>query len=207
VKYVNIIHIFSHLTWLSQKKTISDGEKLFTCLNSALKVLLGTHIFPRVPKKKVKFGWLVISPKLVVGPYMALSEKFRLRQSHIRTYFGLTTGLHTIQHTFICQAISYQCSKLTPEDGQGTPETWRVAKIKWKNLDFKLSPCFEYCIYSFGYFPWVILCFADVSESSVKYIHIPHPAFEDGADRRIRNVGKTQSDAGEIPKRTCTIIS
>jgi hypothetical protein len=28
------------------------------------------------------------------------------------------------------EANSYQGSKLTPEDGQGTPETCRVAKIK-----------------------------------------------------------------------------
>jgi hypothetical protein len=34
-------------------------------------------------------------------------------------------------------------------------------------LDFKLSPCFEYCICSFGYFPGVRLCFADVSECQV----------------------------------------
>jgi len=27
----------------------------------------------------------------------------------------------------------------------------------------------------------------------------PHPAFEDGTDRGFRNVGKLQSDAGEIP--------
>jgi hypothetical protein len=40
----------AHLTWLSQK-TMGDGEKLLTYLNSALKVLLGTDIFPRVPKK------------------------------------------------------------------------------------------------------------------------------------------------------------
>jgi hypothetical protein len=31
-----------------------------------------------------------------------------------------------------------------------------------------------------------------------------HPAFEDGTDRRFRNVGKSQSDAGEIPKRINT---
>jgi hypothetical protein len=30
---------------------VSDGEKLCTYLNSVLKVLLGTDIFPRVPKK------------------------------------------------------------------------------------------------------------------------------------------------------------
>jgi membrane-bound lytic murein transglycosylase len=35
--------------------------------------------------------------------------------------------------------------------------------------------------------------------------HILHPAFEDEPDRGFRNVGKTQSDAGEIPKRTYSI--
>jgi hypothetical protein len=34
---------------------VGDGEKLFTHLNSALKVLLGLDIFPRGPKKKVTF--------------------------------------------------------------------------------------------------------------------------------------------------------
>jgi hypothetical protein len=37
-------------------------------------------------------------------------------------------------------------------------------------LDFKLSPCFEYCMCSFGYFPGVRLWFADVSELSVSSI-------------------------------------
>jgi hypothetical protein len=40
----------AHLTWLSQKKTVGDGEKLLTYLNSALKVLLGTDIFLRGTK-------------------------------------------------------------------------------------------------------------------------------------------------------------
>jgi hypothetical protein len=31
-----------------------------------------------------------------------------------------------------------------------------------------------------------------------------HPAVEDGPDRGCRNVGKSQSDAGEIPKRIHT---
>jgi hypothetical protein len=44
----------AHLTWLSQKP-VGDGEKLLTYLNSALKVLLGTDIFLRVPKKKLNF--------------------------------------------------------------------------------------------------------------------------------------------------------
>jgi hypothetical protein len=50
VKYT-FFHSFSHLIWLSQKKTVGDGEKLLTYLNIALKVLLGTDIFLRVPKK------------------------------------------------------------------------------------------------------------------------------------------------------------
>jgi hypothetical protein len=73
-------------------------------------------------------------------------------------------------------------------------------------LDFKLSPYSEYCICSFGYFPGVRLCFSDVSEPSVMSMwNIPHPAFEDGPDKGFRNVGKKQSDGGEIPKRTYTI--
>ena len=35
----------------------------------------------------------------------------------------------------------------------------------------------------------------------VKYDITLHPALEDGTDRGFRNVGKQQSDAGEIPKR------
>ena len=34
-------------------------------------------------------------------------------------------------------------------------------------LDFKLSPCFESCLYSFGYIPGVWLWFADVSKHSI----------------------------------------
>jgi hypothetical protein len=51
-----------------------------------------------------------------------------------------------------------------------------------------------FCIRSFGYLP------------GVRLWNIPHPAFEDGPDRGFRNVGKTQSDAGEIPRRTYTIL-
>jgi hypothetical protein len=53
VKYVNI-HIFSHLSWLSQK-TVGDGEKLLEYLNSALKVLSALGIFPHGTKKKLNF--------------------------------------------------------------------------------------------------------------------------------------------------------
>jgi hypothetical protein len=50
----------SHLTWLSQK-TVGDGEKLLTYLNSALKVLSGLDIFPRGTKNNLNFADSVIS--------------------------------------------------------------------------------------------------------------------------------------------------
>jgi hypothetical protein len=37
------------------KKTVGDGEKLLTYLNSALKVLSGLDIFSRGTKKKLNF--------------------------------------------------------------------------------------------------------------------------------------------------------
>jgi len=37
-------------------------------------------------------------------------------------------------------------------------------------------------------------------------VDTPHPAFEDGTDRGFRNVGKPQSDTGEVSKRTFTRI-
>ena len=37
-------------------------------------------------------------------------------------------------------------------------------------------------------------------------LHTLHPALEDRTDRGFRNVGKSQSDAGEIPKRIHTIF-
>ena len=39
-------------------------------------------------------------------------------------------------------------------------------------LDFKLSPCFESCVYSFGHFQGVRLWFSDVSEHSICSIFI-----------------------------------
>ena len=35
-------------------------------------------------------------------------------------------------------------------------------------------------------------------------LHTLHPALEDGTDRGFRNVGKPQSEAGEIPRRIHT---
>jgi hypothetical protein len=50
VKYVNI-HIFSPFNLAVTKKTVGDGEKLLTYLNSVLKVLSGLDIFPGGTKK------------------------------------------------------------------------------------------------------------------------------------------------------------
>jgi hypothetical protein len=41
---------YTHFDW-HKKKTVGDGEKLLTYLNSALKVLSGEEIFPRGTKK------------------------------------------------------------------------------------------------------------------------------------------------------------
>ena len=41
---------------------------------------------------------------------------------------------------------------------------------------------------------------------SLFILHTLHPALEDGTDRVFRNVGKPQSDAGEIPKRIQTKV-
>ena len=60
VKYVKNTHFFTlHLA--VTKKTVGDGEKLLTYLNSALKAILGFDIFPRGTKKKMKFCCLVYS--------------------------------------------------------------------------------------------------------------------------------------------------
>jgi hypothetical protein len=52
------------------KKAVGDGKKLLTYLNSALIVLLGIDIFPRVPKK-VKF----CCPLLLMSLMQLLNKK------------------------------------------------------------------------------------------------------------------------------------
>ena len=63
------------------------------------------------------------------------------------------------------------------------------------------------CMRSFEYIPGVRLSSADVSEPSVGSICLGLlPVLEDGIDRGFRNVGRTQTDAGDVPKRTHTIF-
>ena len=64
---------------------------------------------------------------------------------------------------------------------------------------FRLSPCLECSLCSFGNFPGVWSIKADVSELNVCSIVLGQ---DDGTDIEFRNVGFYISDAGEIPKRT-----
>jgi hypothetical protein len=77
-------------------------------------------------------------------------------------------------------------------------------------IDFKLSPCFEYFMYSFGYCSCQLVANLgpgiNITLSSHHPLNTLHPTFEDGTDRGFRNVGKSQPDAGEIPKRIHTIL-
>jgi len=74
----------------------------------------------------------------------------------------------------------------------------------WSVLDVECTGCGVYWM-------WSVLdvectgCGVHWMWSILDVEYTPHPAFEDGTDRGFRNVGKPQSDAGEIPKRTYTI--
>jgi hypothetical protein len=50
-----LIYTFFHISPGFHKKTMGDGEKLLTYLNSVLKVLSGLDIFPRETKRKWNF--------------------------------------------------------------------------------------------------------------------------------------------------------
>jgi hypothetical protein len=81
VKYVNI-HIFFHLTWLSQK-TVGDGEKLLTYLNSALKLLSGLDIFPRGAKNKLNFVDQCNQAACCMGPRLILEAMKQRKYSRL----------------------------------------------------------------------------------------------------------------------------
>jgi hypothetical protein len=71
-------------------------------------------------------------------------------------------------------------------------ENGGFAEVKIKIvLDFRLSPCFECLILSFGLFPGVCSLNANVSEHSVCSIFVPTKyriAYEDETERVFRNV-------------------
>jgi hypothetical protein len=57
-------------------------------------------------------------------------------------------------------------------DEEYSSSLWKQENVQEQDifLDFKFSPCFESCMFSFGYFPGVRLSFADISEPSVRSI-------------------------------------
>ena len=59
------------------------------------------------------------------------------------------------------------------EDGRGWERMGEVSDmLTLQVIDFKLSPCSERCILSFGWFPDIRILYADVSEHSICYIFI-----------------------------------
>jgi len=82
---------------------MGDGEKLLTHLNSALKVLLGLDIFPRVPKKKLNFVDRCYLSELL---RRSLSRKFAFLDMRFASV-GLNRSLN-----FICrEQTSYNIRK------------------------------------------------------------------------------------------------
>jgi hypothetical protein len=53
----------------------------------------------------------------------------------------------------------------------------------------------------------IVFCwhFGTLCQFHLQRLDVENPAFEDGTDRGFRNVGKPQSDTGEISKRTYTM--
>jgi hypothetical protein len=83
---------------------------------------------------------------------------------------------------------------------------WKSVRLVYHIMIYIAIKHYNYCMYSFGYFPGGRLWFADVSEPSVSSIFKGWlKSTQDGTDRGFRNVGKSQSDAGEIPERIHTI--
>jgi hypothetical protein len=107
----------AHLTWLSQK-TVGDGEKLLTYLNSALKVLLGTDIFPRVPKKKkVKFCCPVLC--MVNPTRFGIKFQSKIATHHVAKH---NTPIHNILSTAPQLSISQKALGTLPEVGNVMPK-------------------------------------------------------------------------------------
>ena len=77
---------------------MGDGEKLLTYLNSALKVLLGLDIFPRVPKKKLNFVASVINELLKKRPaiYKTLGFISMFRKSPLDSILSQLDPLDTL---------------------------------------------------------------------------------------------------------------
>jgi len=94
---------------------VGDGEKLLTHLNSALKVLLGLDIFPRVPKKKVNFvDQCYGRNKLCL--VSSLGSEPRLAQSQtggLQLFRRLGEAVCSVLHSFLPYVHSTKCVQYT----------------------------------------------------------------------------------------------
>ena len=77
---------------------MGDGVKLLTYLNSALKALLGFDIFPRVPKKKVKFCCLVLLVE-TCSPHITLCNN-KYSRADVQ-FFSITVRILALRDAFI----------------------------------------------------------------------------------------------------------
>ena len=107
---------------------MGDGEKLLTHLNSALKVLLGLDIFPRVSKKRLNFvDQCYLKTKLLKG-----------KQSQYNT-----TGQNWSQITdYDCCLLLAYCLALRPSNSLGILNCGRpffpVDCVLWSSLNLHL---------------------------------------------------------------------
>jgi hypothetical protein len=126
VKYVNI-HIFSLFFTFNlsvTKKTVGDGEKLLTYLNSALKVLSGLDIFPLGTKKKLNFvDQCNYSIYLKVTGYM-----FRLTKQPSSGQLQLLNQVH-IRVAHCAGSVEGRMKPLP---------TFSVGVRLWPNLDIRI---------------------------------------------------------------------
>jgi hypothetical protein len=121
VKYVNI-HIFPIYLGCHKKKTVGDGEKLLTYLNSSLKVLSGLDFLPRGTKKKLNLILDTVSKELRVSAQESLHQAYKYDTSKMKN-----VQMSTILYIEITCMVSYVGNHmyniynryLTKSDGAG----------------------------------------------------------------------------------------
>jgi hypothetical protein len=77
---------------------------------------------------------------------------------------------------------------------------------KFKVLILCCKLFFNFLISNFRHVLNIVCILLGISPASDCDLPTLHPAFEDGTDRGFRNVSKSQSDTGEIPKRIHTMF-
>jgi hypothetical protein len=105
----------------------------------------------------------IVQACTIISPYIFATSESQLEKMTQWVNWLTTAGL----------SLKYRIqSYLSTQRGQTTRYRWQKYVQSQDNivlhvLDFKLSPCLESCVYSFGYFPGVWLLKADVSEHSI----------------------------------------